>query len=345
MTVAPKIDVRDLRSIRRATEGTGTDHVLATTGSRPRPRPTSEMRDSRRRRRWIHAQPLAAGAQIITFNLVALFFLVAGLMYLSPTRDNLALQRAISLANEAALIANVFEVQLPVGGPVSLIGGDGIDVPSTLAALDLRTGVRVEVFDPTGVLLGSALGLAESREVIGLEAEQRGTWLADLVGSTWAGLVDWLAPETAAPAPTVAPEGAPSVPEAMAGQSVMTTTRTSDGRQIITATVPILRGGEPVGVVALTSESEDLEALIQSEREQLLPMFVMGGIPVDRPEPGARLDHRQPAVGPGRRRRTWPRPQRPQDVAGAHPHTRPDRPPGRDRAAVGGAARHGLGAL
>ncbi len=275
MTVAPKIDVRDLRSIRRATEGTGTV-ILGDDWVAPEATADKEMRDSRRRRRWIHLNRSPLARRIITFNLVALFFLVAGLMYLSPTRDNLAHQRAISLTNEAALIANVFEVQLPVGGPVSLIGGDGIDVPSTLAALDLRTGVRVEVFDPTGVLLGSALGLAESREVIGLEAEQRGTWLADLVGSTWAGLVDWLAPETAAPAPTVAPEGAPSVPEAMAGQSVMTTTRTSDGRQIITATVPILRGGEPVGAVALTSESEDLEALIQSEREQLLTMFVMG---------------------------------------------------------------------
>lgn len=275
MTVSPKIDVRDLRSIRRATEGTGTV-ILGDDWVAPEATADKALRDNRRRRRWIHLNRSPLARRIITFNLVALFFLVAGLMYLSPTRDNLAHQHALNLTTEAALIANVFEVQLPNGGPVSLAGGDGIDVAATLAALDLRAGVRAELFSPSGALLGSAEGHADNSVVVGLETRQRGTRLTDLVSAAWSGLVNWLSPDSPGVAATVAPESTPSVAEAMTGQSVLITARTGDGLQIITVTVPILHDGQPIGAVALTSESQDIEALIQGEREQLLTMFVMG---------------------------------------------------------------------
>ena len=137
MTAAPQIDVRDLNSVRRA----------AKRGEEPRDRvvlgedwvtPNAERRP-RRRLVQLNRSPLAR--KIITFNLIALLLLVAGMLYLAPSRDNLAFQRASSLVSQAELIADLFEVQLPAGAPVNLITGDGLDVDATLDSLDLRDGI------------------------------------------------------------------------------------------------------------------------------------------------------------------------------------------------------------
>ena len=61
----------------------------------------------------LRASPLTR--KIITFNLIALNVLVAGILYLNSSRDSLAVQRAASLVSEAELIADVFEVQLSAG--------------------------------------------------------------------------------------------------------------------------------------------------------------------------------------------------------------------------------------
>lgn len=58
----------------------------------------------------LNRSPLAR--KIITFNLLALIFLVAGVLFLNPFRDSLVLQREVGLQAEAELIADVFEAQL-----------------------------------------------------------------------------------------------------------------------------------------------------------------------------------------------------------------------------------------
>ncbi|WP_039017604.1 sensor N-terminal transmembrane domain-containing protein [Halocynthiibacter namhaensis] len=68
---------------------------------------------SRRNRRSVislNRSPLAR--KIITFNLIALIFLVAGVLFLNPFRDSLVLQRETGLREEAELIADIFELQV-----------------------------------------------------------------------------------------------------------------------------------------------------------------------------------------------------------------------------------------
>jgi two-component system sensor histidine kinase ChvG len=93
----------------------------------------------------MRASPLTR--KIITFNLIALNVLVAGVLYLNSTRNSLSLQRISTLVTQAELIADVMEAQLPSGAPVNLATGDGIDVEATLAGLDVRLGYEVFVFD------------------------------------------------------------------------------------------------------------------------------------------------------------------------------------------------------
>jgi two-component system sensor histidine kinase ChvG len=78
--------------------------------------------------------------KIITFNLIALSVLVAGILNLKASRESLITQRAHSLVGEVELIADVFEVQMPTGAPVNLLTGDGIDVARTLAGLNIQEG-------------------------------------------------------------------------------------------------------------------------------------------------------------------------------------------------------------
>jgi len=112
--VVPKIDVRDLESVRAAARDTG-GVVLGDDFVVPPP-PTSDSTTiiGRRRRglQQLRRSPLAR--KITTFNLLALTILVTGLLYLNPARDNLAYQRASAMVNEVELIADVFEAQLPI---------------------------------------------------------------------------------------------------------------------------------------------------------------------------------------------------------------------------------------
>ena len=78
--------------------------------------------------RLVFAARFLAHRKIVTFNLIALNVLVVGILYLNSSLDNLAMQRANSLKGQTALIADVVEARLPVGVPVSLATGDGMDV-------------------------------------------------------------------------------------------------------------------------------------------------------------------------------------------------------------------------
>ncbi|HBB84232.1 MAG TPA: histidine kinase, partial [Sulfitobacter sp.] len=104
----------------------------------------------------LRASPLTR--KIITFNLIALSVLVAGILYLNSSRDSLAMQRAAALVSETELIADVIEAQLPAGAPVNLTTGDGVDVAATLDGLDLRGGIEVFVYDPAETLVARTAG-------------------------------------------------------------------------------------------------------------------------------------------------------------------------------------------
>ena len=135
MTLASGIDVQDSKVPKSGDVVLGDDWVA------PKTTAHSEVRAKRARRGLISINRSPLARKIVMFNLMALIILVAGVLYLNPFRDSLVLQRESGLVTEAKLIANVLEAQLPVGGPVNLITGDGVDPAAALAALDLQTGV------------------------------------------------------------------------------------------------------------------------------------------------------------------------------------------------------------
>ena len=283
MTALPKIDVRDLNSVRRAAalvsgaRRPDGDVVLGDDWIAPDSAAERQLTESRRKRGLLTLNRSPLARKIITFNLVALILLVAGTLYLTPSRDNLAFQRASGLVSEAELVANVFEAQLPVGVPVNLATGDGIDVAATLATLSLRGGVEVFVFDPTTALLGEAVAPAEAAPVTGLNRDLGGTLITDLLNAAWEGLAGLLAPTNGAGPTFDAASLAQGLVQGVLvnGTAVDNQTDTS-GRTIFAVATPILHNGSAVGVVAMTSAAGEIDALVRREREQVLQMFVIG---------------------------------------------------------------------
>jgi two-component system, OmpR family, sensor histidine kinase ChvG len=299
MTAAPKIDVRDLNSVRRAARDMAAHDGHRQTNPRdgvgrgpmrragevligddwvsPDSLAEREVIDSRRKRGLITLNRSPLARKIITFNLIALILLVAGMLYFTSSRDNLAFQRANGLVNEAQLVANVFEAQMPRGAPVNLVTGDGIDAAEAMAGLDVRGGAEVFLFDTTGRLVAQGADTGGPRTLPGLDYETGGTVITDLLNMLWdaaAGSVASRANTSANADPEEALRGL--VLRALGAGTVVETGADSLGRTKFSVAVPVIQNGAAVGVVAMTSATGEIDRLVRREREQVLQMFVVG---------------------------------------------------------------------
>jgi two-component system sensor histidine kinase ChvG len=274
MNSSPKIDVRDLRSVRKA--AADTDVYLGDEYVSPETTLDREIVDRRRRRGVITLNRSPLARKIITFNLLAIMVLVSGVLWMNPSRDNLAFQRASGLVNEAELIADVFEAQLPDAAPVNLLTGDGIDATSTLQGLDLRGGVKVYIFDPSETLIVTATA-PQGPDVTGLNSQGGGTIITDFLNGAWEGLASLISPkstEQVAIDPEVAAQS--SVADTLINGTRVHSEYDSEGRTVFRVSTPILQGETPVGVVVLQGAAGELDILVRREREQVLQMFVIG---------------------------------------------------------------------
>ncbi|WP_300064159.1 sensor histidine kinase [uncultured Roseobacter sp.] len=228
---------------------------------------------SRERRGLMSLRASPITRKIVTFNVIALCVLVTGILNLNSSRDSLALQRAASLLSEAELIADVIEAKLPTGAPVNLATGDGIDMPSTLAELDLRNGVDVFVYDRSEVLVANIEGQLPTRP------QGRGlgdkTYLTDGLNWLW----------TTISAPFAEPRPADTTPlseklKPLINSSLIEGTQIRNeldivGGKLFTVITPILQNGQAIGVVAVATAAGEIDHLVRIGHERVLQMFVI----------------------------------------------------------------------
>ncbi len=267
-----KIDVRDLQSVRQADILLGDDWVA------PDATVEKELQVKRQRRSLVALNRSPLARKIITFNLLALVILVAGVLYLNPSRESLAFQRANGLVNEAELIADVFEARLPASAPANFATGDGIEVEEVLQGLDLRGGIEVFVFDTTEALIASTEGMqrTDPASVGGLQKDVRSTIITEFLNNVWDGISGLLAPSD--PTPTlVSPEDQVRalLSAALSGEAQAETGADSDGSSVFSVATPIEQNGAIVGAIALVSAAGEIDLLVRQEREQVLQMFVI----------------------------------------------------------------------
>lgn len=213
----------------------------------------------------LNCSPLAR--KIIVFNLMALVLLAVGVLFMNPFRDSLALQRQLGMVRQAELISAVYEAHLRSGNT-------GFDFRTPLQDIELDPVLEVFVFDPTGALLASRVGQGTGTLVT--DPDQP-TILTDFLEGVWnlvtvlfrQGQADWTETIDPADKARAAFEGA------RGGDMVTRVTRNNEGSNHFTVATPIIIGGDLVGVVALTSNSQEIDRLVRFEREQILQMFVL----------------------------------------------------------------------
>ena len=266
MALAGRIDVRD----HSLTDDDGV--VLGDDFVAPENVVEDEVRIRREKRGYFSRGGASLTRKIITFNLIALNVLVAGILYLNSSRDGLAQQLADSLASETELIADVFEAQLPAAAPVNLVTGDGINVSETLEGIDIRPGIEVYVFDTDGRLAGRIEGSTEGYELTG---DRQSTYITDAISWVWDRVSAPFSPESERrpPPPLEEQLRALVAPTLEAGSGVGRGQSTN--HTIFSVASAIQRGDAPVGVVAVASVSGEIDHLVHIERERVLQMFLV----------------------------------------------------------------------
>ncbi|UWQ28429.1 sensor histidine kinase [Leisingera sp. M523] len=267
--------MRDTSITQRQQDG---DVVLGEDWVTPEQSVTREMQVKRARRGLLSLKGSPLTRKIITFNLIALIILVTGILYLNSSRQSLVQQRAGTLVSEAMLAADVFEAEMPAAGAVSFAAGDGIQVEDTLARLSLRGGVEAFVFDTTGNLISSIKGVDRSDALNVLNDSGRSrTLISDALSAIW-GMADGgeaAAAGSAALGPSLEERLGGLVDRAMNGGTGIETVVDTTGGRVISAATPIMHNGRAVGVIALTSPTGEVDALVRGEQERVLQMFVV----------------------------------------------------------------------
>lgn len=235
-----------------------------------------ELRVRRERRGLFSLRTSPLTRKIITFNLIALNVLVAGILYLNSSRDSLALQRASSLLSEAELIADVIEARLPDSGTVDLAVDGEVDVAATLDGLDLRSGVDVFVFDSSEVLIATSEGRLPLTDKLAVEEDDSRTLLTDGLSFVWDAVSGLFSGgEGDVLALPLEEQFKPLIADSLISGTHIENTIDANGNTLFTVLTPIMQAGEPLGVVAIASAAGEIDKLVRSERERVLQMFVI----------------------------------------------------------------------
>ncbi|OYX18200.1 MAG: histidine kinase [Rhodobacterales bacterium 32-66-9] len=263
MTSSPRLAPNDLRPKRSGDVLLGEDWVS--------PDATVErLREARGGRSIVGLNRSPLARKIIVFNLMALVLLAVGVLFMNPFRDSLALQRQLGMVRQSELIAAVYEAHL---GP----GSAGFDFRTPLQDIELDPVLEVFVFDPTGQLLASRVGQGVGTLV---SNPDQPTFLTDFLENVWDVVTVVFRQGRADRTETIDPaDNARAAFEgARSGDVVTRVTRNGEGGIYFTVATPITVAGDLVGVVAVTSNSEEIDRLVRYEREQILQMFVLAAV-------------------------------------------------------------------
>jgi two-component system, OmpR family, sensor histidine kinase ChvG len=205
--------------------------------------------------------------------------LVAGVLYLNPSRGSLAIQQERSLVAEAGLVAQLIEARLPLTASVSAVPGmapeallDGLSVIGMPFAPDLH------IYDAAGALVASSLAAERMPDdgTAGSGIAHRPTLITDFLDSFWTLLAFLLSPDGPdVPQAAVDAQVRGLVTPALAGETRVGTRADGSGATVFAVATPIRQGDRIVGVLAASSLSAEIDALVRQEREQVLQMFVI----------------------------------------------------------------------
>ncbi|AJE45331.1 sensor histidine kinase [Celeribacter indicus] len=272
MVFSPRMDRPAKRRRENADVVLGDDWIAPRTSD-------ADLRARREGRRFIAINRSPLAQKIVTFNLVAIILMVAGILYLNPFRDSLVTQREMAMVTEAALIADMIEVYAGEDGvPGGMASAEGARRIAEVIAIPLRE--HVYVYDREGALIASTEGLPRVRptNVAGLQDERRTTVISDFLNNIWSAITPARSAENAVIAEDAA-RVAPLVARTLGNEINVDTSVDAHGLTVFTVAAPITREVdgrvETLGVVGLVSGEGEIDELVRVEREQILQVFVI----------------------------------------------------------------------
>jgi two-component system sensor histidine kinase ChvG len=218
--------------------------------------------------------------RIIFFNLTGLAILVMGVMYLNQFRSGLIEQRVQALRTQGEIIAiTVAESSATEPGRPEY---DPVRANVVLNRLAQPTGVRARLFDRHLRLTGDTRNLAPSGApivVTGLAPpdQSNGAGLLRRMESAYRDFIELFRDD-----PPIYAEVAAAgisrdleVYEAARGKITHAVRMNSEGDLIVSVALPVQRFKTILGVLVLSTEGEDINAIVQNERIVILQVFII----------------------------------------------------------------------
>lgn len=237
----------------------------------------TEARAKREKRGVIAMNRSPLARKIITFNLLAILVLVAGVLFLNPFRESLVYQRERAIVSEAELLAGFFQVQL--GEDAGALAGTDDNVPMIeryLNDLQLPPAATVFVYDTSGALIATADGVL-SEGLASIRPEERSTMITDTLDAFWNGISAIFGQSNERPNVDIdnAELVGGLVKSALESGTQANSLTDIHGNTIFTVATPIMRDGSAVGAVAIASAAGEIDALSRADREQILQMSII----------------------------------------------------------------------
>ncbi|WP_108484741.1 sensor histidine kinase [Oceaniglobus ichthyenteri] len=264
MTMASGIEVGKTRNAKKR------GVVLGEDWTNPGTVVEAELRERRQKRGLISINRSPLARKIITFNLLAILVLVAGVLYLNPFRDSLVVQREAALVTEAGLVAQVFAAKLDTPDPAN--------AAAVLGDLQFSSSNEIFVYDQGGDLVASTVGMVRNapENVPGLNPEGGNTMITNFLNTLWDGMsAIFAAGKTEIPPKDFESQARALVERTLAGSTQVNTGVDANGGAVFAVSSPIRQGGAVIGAVAITSAAGEIDRLVREEREQVLQMFVI----------------------------------------------------------------------
>jgi two-component system sensor histidine kinase ChvG len=218
--------------------------------------------------------------RIIFFNLIGLAILVIGVMYLNQFRSGLIELRVQALRTQGEIISITIAESSTIGP--GRPDYDPVRANVVLNRLAQPTGVRARLYDRRLRLTGDTRNLAPSGapiEVLPLPppGEQDNNLTLRRLEQAYKDFIELFRdePPLYTEVPTAGISRDREVREAARGKISHAVRINSQGELIVSVAMPVRRFKAVLGVLVLSTQGEDINAIVQNERIVILQVFII----------------------------------------------------------------------
>lgn len=217
--------------------------------------------------------------RIMVVNAIALVILVGGVLYLNQFRSNLIADRIDTLTVQAQIISGALGESAAEGPEATEI--DLAPARQIITRLVGPTDNRARLFATDGRMIADSRFLAGDKRLIEeeLPALNAKPAFSKQVEDAIHRMLDGITEKASAPAsvdrPGMRAEDFVEVMAALEGEAMTQLRMREDDRYVINIAVPVQRFRRILGVLLLTAQTEDIEAIVRAE--QMLTVKVFAG--------------------------------------------------------------------